>query len=60
MHDLPEGVAQHEIELLSGYLKQNVSENDLLLRIYSFDYGFLECKKPPQRLFWRVLVIALV
>lgn len=43
MHDLLEGVVQYEIKLLFGYLTQHfMSEQDLLSRIYCFDYGFLE------------------
>lgn len=46
MHDLLEGVVQYEIKLLFGYLTQHfMSEQDLLSRIYGFDYGFLERKK---------------
>ncbi|XP_051947286.1 uncharacterized protein LOC127618717 [Xyrauchen texanus] len=51
MHDLLEGVAQYEIKLLFGYLTQNfISEEDLLSRIYSFDYGFLERKNRPTKI----------
>lgn len=51
LHDLLEGVAQYEIKLLFGYLtSQNfISEQDLLFRIYSFDYGFLERKNRPTK-----------
>ena len=43
MHDLLEGVVQYEIKLLFGNLTHHfVSEQDLLSRIYGFDYGFLE------------------
>lgn len=51
MHDLLEGVAQYEIKLLFGYLTQHfISEQDLLSRIYGFDYGFLERKKHPTKI----------
>lgn len=51
MHDLLEGVAQYEIKLLFGYLTQHfISEQDLLCRIYSFDYGFLERKNRPTKI----------
>lgn len=50
MHDLLEGVAQYEIKLLFGHLTHNfISEEDLLSRIYSFDYGFLERKNRPTK-----------
>lgn len=50
MHDLLEGVVQYEIKLLFGHLTQNfISEEDLLSRIYSFDYGFLERKNRPTK-----------
>ena len=43
MRDLLEGVAQYEVILLFGYLAQHfISEQDLLSRIYGFDFGFLE------------------
>lgn len=51
MHDLLEGVAQYEIKLLFCYVTQNfISESDLLSRIYSFDYGFLERKNRPTKI----------
>lgn len=50
MHDLLEGVAQYEMKLLFGHLTQNfISEQDLLSRIYSFDYGFLERKNQAHK-----------
>lgn len=51
MHDVLEGVAQYEIKLLFGYLTQHfMSEQGLLSRIYSFDYGFIERKKLPTKI----------
>lgn len=51
MHDLLEGVAQCEMKLLFGCLTQNfISEQDLLLRIYGFDYGFSERKNRPTKI----------
>lgn len=51
MHDLLEGVVQYEIKLLFGYLTQHfMSEQDLLSRIYCFDYGFLERKNRPTKI----------
>lgn len=51
MHDILEGVAQFEIKLLFEYLSENVlSKQDLLSRIYSFDYGYLERKNRPTKL----------
>lgn len=51
MHDLLEGVAQYELKLLFGYLIQHfISEQDLLSRIYSFDYGFLDGKNRPTKI----------
>lgn len=48
MHDILEGVAQYEMKLLFGYLTENlISKNDLLLRIYSFDFGYTERKNRP-------------
>ncbi|CAI5668325.1 unnamed protein product [Oreochromis niloticus] len=51
MHDILEGVAQYEIKLLMEYLSENVlSKNDLLSRVYAFDYGYLERKNRPTRI----------
>ena len=54
MHDILEGVAQYEIKLLLEYLSENVlSKPDLLSRIYAFDYGYLERKNRPTRIYLR-------
>lgn len=51
MHDLLEGVAQYEVKLLFEYLTQHfISEQNLLSRIYGFDYGFLERKNRPTKI----------
>ena len=51
MHDLLEGVAQYEIKLLFEYLTHHfISQQNLLSRIYGFDYGFLERKNRPTKI----------
>lgn len=46
MHDLLEGVVQFEMKLLFEYLSEKfVTRSELLSRIYSFDYGYLEREK---------------
>ena len=51
MHDLLEGVAQYKMKLLFGYLTQHfLSEQDLLSRVYGFDYGSLEQKSRPTKI----------
>ncbi|RVE61678.1 hypothetical protein OJAV_G00174850 [Oryzias javanicus] len=51
MHDLLEGVAQYEIKLLFEYFVEHfISEQNLLSRIYGFDYGFLERKNRPTKI----------
>ncbi len=48
MHDILEGVAQYELKLLFGYLTEHfISKNDLLSRIYSFDFGYTERRNRP-------------
>ncbi len=50
MHDLLEGVVQFEMKLLFGYLSEKcVTRSELLSRIYSFDYGYLERKNRPTK-----------
>ncbi|MCI4374945.1 hypothetical protein PGIGA_G00012370, partial [Pangasianodon gigas] len=50
MHDLLEGVVQFEMKLLFEYLSENVvTQSELLTRIYSYDYGYLERKTALQR-----------
>lgn len=49
-HDLLEGVVQFEMKLLFEYLSETfVTQSELLSRIYSFDYGYLERKNRPTK-----------
>lgn len=51
MHDILEGVTQYELKLLFGYMTENfISKNDLLLRIYSFDFGYTERRNRPTNI----------
>lgn len=51
MHDVLEGVAQYEIKLLFGYLNQNfISNENILQRVYAFNYGFMDKKNRPTRI----------
>lgn len=48
MHDILEGVGQYEIKLLFEYLKQNfISYENILQRVYAFNYGFMDKKNRP-------------
>lgn len=48
MHDVLEGVAQYELKLLFAYLTEHfLSKQELLSRINSYDYGYMECKNRP-------------
>jgi len=50
MHDLLEGVVQFEMKLLFEYLSEKfVTRSELLSRIYSYDYGYLERKNRPTK-----------
>lgn len=51
MHDILEGVGQYEIKLLLEYLSANIipSEN-ILLRVYAFNYGYMDKKNKPTKL----------
>ena len=51
MHDILEGVAQYEIKLLFEYLKQNfISNENILQRVYAFNYGFMDRKNRPTHI----------
>lgn len=48
MHNILEGVAQYELKLLFKYLTENfISGNYLLLRIYLFDFGYIDRRNRP-------------
>ncbi len=50
MHDLLEGVVQFEMKLLFEDLSEKcVTRSELLSRIYSFDYGYLERENRPTK-----------
>lgn len=51
MHDILEGVAQYEIKLLFKYLNQNfICNENILQRVYAFNYGFMDKKNRPTRI----------
>ena len=51
MHDILEGVGQYEITLLFEYLiKHFISKEDVLNRIYAFNYGYPEKKNKPTNI----------
>ncbi len=51
MHDILEGVAQYEVKLLFGYLNENlISNENILQRVYAFNYGFMDKKNRPTRI----------
>lgn len=48
MHDILEGVAQYKIKLLFEYLNRNfISHENILHRVYAFNYGFMDKKNRP-------------
>lgn len=57
---ISQGVARYEIKLLFGYLTQNVYENDLTFVGRFYILKIHNQKNKSSKLFWRVLVIALV
>ena len=51
MHDILEGVGQYEIKLLFEYLNQNfISNENILQRVYAFNYGFMDKKNRPTHI----------
>ena len=51
MHDILEGVAQYEVKLLFEYLNRNfISNENILQRVYAFNYGFMDKKNRPTRI----------
>lgn len=51
MHTILEGVVQYELNLLFDYMAKNfISHENILLRIYSYSYGYLDCKNRPSKM----------
>ncbi len=51
MHDILEGVAQYELKLLFDYIAKNfISSDNILLRIDSYSYGYLDRKNRPTKM----------
>lgn len=58
MHDILEGVAQYEIKLLFEYLNQNfISNENILQRVYAFNYGCMDKKMVQQTMCFAVAVL---